>query len=169
MYKTGPLAESEEMCATNCTLFVPIGVKQVVLEDKNDEHLCTFYDEDDCRFQFKYSDNNPEDKVVVVAQQERECPPKVFMLGIVLGVIAAIVLIGLAILLLWKLLTTIHDRREFARFEKERMMAKWDTVRFRRHFIFVLIFRLSPILFQGENPIYKQATSTFKNPTYAGQ
>lgn len=50
------------------------------------------------------------------------------MLGIVLGVIAAIVLIGLALLLLWKLLTTIHDRREFARFEKERMMAKWETV-----------------------------------------
>jgi hypothetical protein len=46
----------------------------------------------------------------------------------VLGVIGAIVLIGLALLLLWKLLTTIHDRREFARFEKERMMAKWDTV-----------------------------------------
>lgn len=45
-----------------------------------------------------------------------------------LGVIAAIVLMGLAILLLWKLLTTIHDRREFAKFEKERMMAKWDTV-----------------------------------------
>jgi integrin beta 1 len=48
--------------------------------------------------------------------------------GIVLGVIGAIVLIGLALLLLWKLLTTIHDRREFAKFENERMMAKWDTV-----------------------------------------
>lgn len=50
------------------------------------------------------------------------------VIGIVLGVIGAIVLIGLALLLLWKLLTTIHDRREFAKFEKERMMAKWDTV-----------------------------------------
>jgi hypothetical protein len=50
------------------------------------------------------------------------------VVGIVLGVIGAIVLIGLALLLLWKLLTTIHDRREFAKFEKERMMAKWDTV-----------------------------------------
>lgn len=49
-------------------------------------------------------------------------------MGIVIGVIAAIVIIGLAILLLWKLLTTIHDRREFAKFEKEKMMAKWDTV-----------------------------------------
>lgn len=53
---------------------------------------------------------------------------QVYVPGIVLGVIAAIVLIGMAILLLWKLLTTIHDRREFARFEKEKMMAKWDTV-----------------------------------------
>jgi protocadherin alpha len=52
----------------------------------------------------------------------------IYVIGIVLGVIGAIVLIGLALLLLWKLLTTIHDRREFAKFEKERMMAKWDTV-----------------------------------------
>lgn len=48
--------------------------------------------------------------------------------GIIMGVIGAIVLIGMALLLLWKLLTTINDRREFAKFEKERMIAKWDTV-----------------------------------------
>lgn len=126
MYKTGPLSETEEKCATNCTLFVPIGVTELKVDEEKNEHMCTFYDEDDCRFQFVYSDD--EDKIVVRAEQERQCPPKVFMLGIVLGVIAAIVLIGLAILLLWKLLTTIHDRREFAKFEKERMMAKWDTV-----------------------------------------
>lgn len=86
--------------------------------------MCTYYDEDDCRFSYVYTPNNN----TVRAQEELECPPKVFLLGIVLGVIAIIVLIGLAILLLWKLLTTIHDRREFAKFEKERMMAKWDTV-----------------------------------------
>lgn len=40
-----------------------------------------------------------------------------------------IVLIGLALLLIWKLLMIIHDRREFAKFEKEKMNAKWDTVR----------------------------------------
>lgn len=69
-----------------------------------------------------------QNKIVVEAQEERECPPKVYLLGVILGVIAVIVLMGLAILLVWKLLTTIHDRREFAKFEKERMMAKWDTV-----------------------------------------
>lgn len=60
-------------------------------------------------------------------------------IGIVLGVIGAIVLIGLALLLLWKLLTTIHDRREFAKFEKERMMAKWDTV----SLIYILLKQLN--------------------------
>lgn len=105
------------------------------LDDEDvDEHLCTFYDEDDCRYQFVYNETVEKNGTVslhVRAQQNPECPPKVFLLGIVLGVIAAIVLIGLAMLLLWKLLTTIHDRREFARFEKERMMAKWDTVRYK--------------------------------------
>lgn len=36
--------------------------------------------------------------------------------------------LGLAALLIWKLLITIHDRREFAKFEEERARAKWDTV-----------------------------------------
>ncbi|XP_023210792.1 integrin beta-PS-like [Centruroides sculpturatus] len=86
--------------------------------------------------------------VKIHVQRTKDCPEPVNLLAIVLGVIGGIVAVGLALLLIWKLLTTIHDRREFAKFEKERQMAKWDT---------------------GENPIYKQATSTFKNPTYGGK
>lgn len=48
---------------------------------------------------------------------------------VLLSVTGAILLIGLAALLIWKLLITIHDRREFARFEEEKARAKWDTVR----------------------------------------
>ncbi|XP_077302935.1 position-specific antigen beta subunit myospheroid isoform X2 [Arctopsyche grandis] len=143
VYKTGPLVDNG---CNNCT-FTPTSIKVVEAHEEKDEHLCAYYDEDDCRFAFVYSYDENE-KVLIRAQENRECPPTVFLPGIILGVIAAIVLIGLAFLLLWKMVTTIHDRREFARFEKERMMAKWDT---------------------GENPIYKQATSTFKNPTYAGK
>lgn len=50
---------------------------------------------------------------------------------VLLSVTGAILLIGLAALLIWKLLITIHDRREFARFEEEKARAKWDTVRAR--------------------------------------
>lgn len=47
---------------------------------------------------------------------------------VLLSVTGAILLIGLAALLIWKLLITIHDRREFARFEEEKARARWDTV-----------------------------------------
>jgi hypothetical protein len=46
-----------------------------------------------------------------------------------LGVVGAIVAMGMVFILLWKVLTTIHDRREYAKFEEERMKARWDTVR----------------------------------------
>jgi len=57
------------------------------------------------------------------------CTKPVNVLAVILGVIAGIILIGLLLLLIWKLLVTIHDRREFARFEKERANARWDMVR----------------------------------------
>lgn len=166
MYEKGPLAKNG-LCDANCTLFVPTGVDVVEVDEEKGEHLCMFYDEDDCHFKFVYTESDNEIKVR--AQEERKCPPQVFFLGIILGVITAIVLIGLALLLLWKLLTTIHDRREFARFEKERRMAKWDTVSVAGGCSGNLRLLISCLcLFQGENPIYKQATSTFKNPTYSG-
>ncbi len=59
-----------------------------------------------------------------------ECPSGPDIIPIVAGVVAGIVLIGLALLLIWKLLMIIHDRREFAKFEKEKMNARWDAVRF---------------------------------------
>jgi protocadherin alpha len=43
-------------------------------------------------------------------------------------VIGGIVLFGLLLLLIWKIVTSIHDRREYAKFEKERAMSKWDRV-----------------------------------------
>lgn len=133
IYKTGPMGDKPDLCAQNCTLFVPKGVETLEVNEEAGDHKCTFYDENDCRFEFVYNDSDI-DKINVTAKEKLECPTEIFVLGIVLGVIASIVLIGLALLFLWKLLTTIHDRREFARFEKERRAAKWDTV-IRIHFL----------------------------------
>ncbi|XP_045106617.1 integrin beta-PS-like isoform X2 [Portunus trituberculatus] len=142
VFKTGELTPEE--CLDNCTQFNST-IVDVVVEEEG-ERLCTFFDENDCRFKFVYGYDEFKEPVVRV-QEVLECPPELDLLGIILGVIGAIVAVGLALLFMWKVLTTIHDRREYARFEKERMMAKWDT---------------------GENPIFKQATSTFKNPMYGG-
>ncbi|XP_023220350.1 integrin beta-PS-like [Centruroides sculpturatus] len=114
---------------------------------KKGDKLCAFRDDDDCKFFFTYKIDS-DGYVKIYVQRTKDCPEPVNILAIVLGVIGGIVAVGQDPLLIWKLLTTIHDRREFAKFEKERQMAKWDT---------------------GENSIYKQATSTFKNPTYGGK
>lgn len=58
-----------------------------------------------------------------------ECPEGPDILVVLLAVAGAILLLGLVGLLIWKLLITIHDRREYAKFEEERSKAKWDTVR----------------------------------------
>lgn len=36
--------------------------------------------------------------------------------------------IGLFLLLIWKIATTIHDRLEYAKFLRDRDLAKWDRV-----------------------------------------
>jgi uncharacterized membrane protein len=48
--------------------------------------------------------------------------------ALVLGVIGGIVLIGLLLLLIWKIVTSIHDRREYAKFEQERATSSWNRV-----------------------------------------
>jgi len=150
-FQSGPLMDQTDEYGDPACNSCDFKVKAVEKAEEyivNDERLCSFIDDDDCRATFVYGYNYTNGVLQVWVQNTKECPVVVDIMGIVLGVIGAIVAIGLALILMWKVFTTIHDRREFARFEKERMLAKWDT---------------------GENPIYKQATSTFKNPTYAGK
>uniref|UniRef100_A0A8C5FMP3 Integrin beta n=1 Tax=Gadus morhua TaxID=8049 RepID=A0A8C5FMP3_GADMO len=107
---------------------------------------CKERDANDCWFYYTFAVRNDTPEAYVV--EELECPAGPDIIPIVVGVVAGIVLIGLALLLIWKLLMIIHDRREFAKFEKEKMNAKWDT---------------------GENPIYKSAVTTVVNPKYEGK
>lgn len=76
-----------------------------------DERLCSFIDDDECRATFVYGYQNATGKLQVWVQKTKECPVVVDILGIVLGVIGAIVAIGLFLILMWKIFTTIHDRR----------------------------------------------------------
>lgn len=53
---------------------------------------------------------------------------------IILGVSLSIVCIGLILLVVWKALVSVHDRKEVAKFEAERSKAKWQSVRPWSHF-----------------------------------
>uniref|UniRef100_A0A4W5QN66 Integrin beta n=1 Tax=Hucho hucho TaxID=62062 RepID=A0A4W5QN66_9TELE len=143
--------EKKETCERDCSYFNLIKVKD---RDKLPQPgqafplmHCKERDANDCWFYYTYAVNNNTEKEVHVVET-LDCPAGPDIIPIVAGVVAGIVLIGLALLLIWKLLMIIHDRREFAKFEKEKMNAKWDT---------------------GENPIYKSAVTTVVNPKYEGK
>lgn len=51
----------------------------VANEDK-DENMCSYYDQDDCRFAYVYT-YDQSGKIVIRAQEERECPPQVYFMG----------------------------------------------------------------------------------------
>ncbi|GLD54997.1 integrin beta-1 isoform X2 [Lates japonicus] len=144
--------EKKDTCEQDCSYFHLIKVKdRDKLPQPNDASYpvmhCKERDTNDCWFYYTYAVNNNTEKEVHVVESQ-DCPAGPDIIPIVAGVVAGIVLIGLALLLIWKLLMIIHDRREFAKFEKEKMNAKWDT---------------------GENPIYKSAVTTVVNPKYEGK
>uniref|UniRef100_A0A671XG43 Integrin beta n=1 Tax=Sparus aurata TaxID=8175 RepID=A0A671XG43_SPAAU len=107
---------------------------------------CSYKDEDDCLEHFQYYEDESGKSILYVVK-EPDCPKGPDILVVLMAVAGAILLLGLIGLLIWKLLVTIHDRREFAKFEEERAKAKWDT---------------------ANNPLYKGATSTFTNVAYRG-
>ncbi|XP_030204517.1 integrin beta-1 isoform X1 [Gadus morhua] len=146
--RTFGTGEKAERCQEDCSEFSLVKVKdRGELPQPNDAAYpvmhCKERDANDCWFYYTYAVNNNTKEVHVV--DKLECPTGPDIIPIVLGVVVGIVLIGLALLLIWKLLMVIHDRREFAKFEKEKLNAKWDT---------------------QENPIYKSPINKFQNPNY---
>lgn len=143
-FGTGPLTKEECALCRNETFKIENVTKLEVFED---ETLCVFIDDDDCRYQFKYKlqpiENGELTHIHVL--DTKDCPTAFPIILLLLALALLILVLGLLALLLWKCLTMWKDSREIAKFEKEKLTAKWDT---------------------GENPIFKQATSTFKNPTY---
>ncbi|XP_072270695.1 integrin beta-3 [Pyxicephalus adspersus] len=142
-FERGPW-KNESMCKRICRdEIVPV---EELVDNGKDAVNCTYKDENDCVVRFQYHEDSSGKSVLYVINEE-ECPQGPDILVVLMSVMGAILLVGLVALLIWKLLITIHDRREFAKFEEERAKAKWDT---------------------AHNPLYKGATSTFTNITYRG-
>lgn len=48
---------------------------------------------------------------------------------VLLAVVGSILLVGIVLLAMWKLVITVHDRREFARFQSARSRARYEMVK----------------------------------------
>jgi len=148
VFGTGSLTEEECGASEQCKFHMEKIPDPEEVKEELGFRRCQFKDDaDDCNFFFAYR-YDEENNVYIRAQEKKVCPQDINIWFIIFGVILGIVAIGLALLLIWKLYTIITDRREFAKFENERMNAKWDT---------------------GLNPIYREATSTYTNPAYGGR
>ncbi|XP_057656374.1 integrin beta-PS-like isoform X1 [Diorhabda carinulata] len=141
VYKAGIY---KDVCDTNCTLFKTEKLRKFDIEENGEFKKCKILDINSCIINFEYS-YTEDDKLIVKALDKKICPEPPNVLAWILGVIGAILIVGLLTLLMWKILTTIHDKREYAKFENEQKKLKWG---------------------RNDNPLYKGATTTFDNPGY---
>uniref|UniRef100_A0A2K5IQE2 Integrin beta n=1 Tax=Colobus angolensis palliatus TaxID=336983 RepID=A0A2K5IQE2_COLAP len=134
-FGTGPLATNcSTACAhTNVTLVLaPILDDGWCKERTLDNQLFFFLVEDDARGRV----------VLRVRPQEKGAD---HTQAIVLGCVGGIVVVGLGLVLAYRLSVEIYDRREYSRFEKERQQLNWK---------------------QDSNPLYKSAITTTINPRF---
>ncbi|KAI4464716.1 integrin beta subunit [Holotrichia oblita] len=145
-YETGM---DKETCYDNCTDFNTTIVEYIDVDSTDDSiKICTVIDSVGCTITFRYSYWDEDTLKIEALKEKVSCPEPIDILVVVLGVIASIVLGGLILLAIWKLVTQLHDGREYARFVAEAENAKWV---------------------RSENPLYKGASTTFQNPTYGNR
>ncbi|XP_031702106.1 integrin beta-6 [Anarrhichthys ocellatus] len=134
--------DDAELCDQKCS--VPkISINMTADYDKSASMQCTLMMENECWISFGVVGG--ETGTTAYDLQMHGCPEPPNIPMIILGVSLSIVCIGLILLAVWKVLVSVHDRKEVAKFEAERSNAKWQT---------------------GTNPLFKSSTSTFKNVTY---
>ncbi|CAJ1049496.1 integrin beta-6 [Xyrichtys novacula] len=134
--------EGAESCEQNCST-PKVSVNSTAEYDKSASMQCTLMTENECWISFNVVAG--ETGITAYSLQIYGCPEPPNIPMIILGVSLSVVCIGLILLGVWKVLVSVHDRKEVAKFEAERSKAKWQT---------------------GTNPLFRSSTSTFKNVTY---
>ncbi|CAB4012482.1 integrin beta-1, partial [Paramuricea clavata] len=109
---------------------------------------CEDEDAEGCNYYFTYGKIGDENATTVFVVSKKDCPKDPDLLVIVLAVMSGIVAIGIILLILWKLLTTMVDRNEYQRFKRDRARSKWH---------------------REKNPLYQSPTHTVYNPIYTGK
>ncbi|CAH0556926.1 unnamed protein product [Brassicogethes aeneus] len=137
--------KKDMICSANCNFYQIHSVASFngTINADSDFKQCQFLDKDGCRiiFRYHYSENGT---IIIDALDERICT-EVDVIAWVSGVVGSILLAGLLTLISWKIFTDVHDRKEYARFEKERENVRWNA---------------------NKNPLYVEATSKYSNPAF---
>ncbi|XP_039179689.1 integrin beta-5 isoform X1 [Crotalus tigris] len=122
LFNSGRLADNQT-CQKHCRDEIVTRVDFLKTDDPN-SILCA-YPVKDCVMKFTYLElTNGKTNISVL--KEPECSTAPDVMTILLAVVGSIVLLGIVLLAIWKLLVTIHDRREFAKFQSERSRARYE-------------------------------------------
>uniref|UniRef100_A0A8C0HA28 Integrin beta n=1 Tax=Chelonoidis abingdonii TaxID=106734 RepID=A0A8C0HA28_CHEAB len=132
LHNSGGLADNQT-CPKHCKDEIITRV-----DNLNTHSVLCVYPVNDCVMKFTYSEL-PSGKSNLTVLKKPECGSAPNALTILLAVVGIILLIGIVLLVVWKLLVTIHDRREFARFQSERSRARYEM---------------------ASNPLYRKPIST---------
>ncbi|XP_078605908.1 integrin beta-3-like [Branchiostoma floridae x Branchiostoma japonicum] len=142
VFQSGALspAECQRRCNFNSTVVDTFPESSPIPQE-----TCRFLDEEDgCFFTFKYG-RGEDNMLVVTVQEDKECPQGAPILPIVLGIVGGIVLIGLILVIIWRVAIHIYDKKQYMEFEKERQKVQFTT---------------------DVNPLYVTNTTKFINPTF---
>ncbi|XP_067460333.1 integrin beta-5 [Thunnus thynnus] len=135
LFNSGRLADNQT-CQRLCKDEI-ITVETLKTEDPG-AVLCLYKTDNDCVMKFTYSEH-ASGQSILTALKEAECGGGPDAMMVLLAVVGSILLVGVLLLAVWKLVITIHDRREFARFQSARSRARYEM---------------------ASNPLYKQPVST---------
>ncbi|XP_078543618.1 integrin beta-7 [Lissotriton helveticus] len=134
VFGTGLLGE-------NCTL-VCSKVNLTMVERQDEAFTWCTEKAGDSLVTFSFEEEGDNVFINVLAKQEVADQTQNIVIGLVLG----IVLIGLLLIIAYRITVEIYDRKEYARFEKERTNVEWKEL---------------------NNPLYKSATTTVVNPKFS--
>ncbi|KAM3853530.1 integrin beta-2 [Vipera latastei] len=138
-FGSGPFQKN---CSDNCSNIIV----ESKVQPKSKE--CREKDSENCWISYTMFRTDGEERYSITVNPEKECPQPPNIAAIVGGTIAGVALIGLLLLVAWRLVAELIDRREYHRFEKEKSKAKWN---------------------EADNPLFKSATTTVVNPRFNGQ
>ncbi|XP_047456541.1 integrin beta-5 [Mugil cephalus] len=135
LFTLGRLADNQT-CQRLCKDEI-ITMETLKTDDPTAVH-CVYKTDNDCVMKFTYSEH-ASGRSILTALKEPECGAGPDALTVLLAVVGSILLVGVVLLAVWKLVITVHDRREFARFQSARSRARYEM---------------------ASNPLYKQHVST---------
>ncbi|CAH1238119.1 ITGB1 [Branchiostoma lanceolatum] len=140
---------TEEICVNRC-------VDKVYMSDRLRDDFgvtrCSYTDDDGCTVHYTYGTDSykgqTSDDFVVEVRKNKDCVTPFPWWWLVLGIILAILLLGLCCLCCWRCWAYYKDKQEFLLWQDEmKAQAAWDT---------------------GESPIYTGAVTTHQNPEFIG-